>query len=225
MKIPGIDQVVRSKRRTIAILVERGGRVTVRAPLRAPEALIRQFVESKSGWIAEKKALAALQAPKTATEFKGGEKIPFLGQDYLLRVVEGPKAALRFENGFLLTPKALPLAATLLERWFKAAARKTLQERVDFYAAMFGLAYEKVRISSAQTRWGSCSSRGTLSFTWRLVMAPLDVVDYVVIHELAHLKVPNHSAEFWATVAGMMPGYKRHVAWLKKNGASLTLGE
>jgi predicted metal-dependent hydrolase len=94
---------------------------------------------------------------------------------------------------------------------------------VNLYAAQYGLRYEKIRITSAQTRWGSCSPKGTLSFTWRLVMAPLEVIDYVVIHELAHLRVKNHSKTFWAEVESMLPDYTRHVAWLRKNGKFLTL--
>jgi hypothetical protein len=109
------------------------------------------------------------------------------------------------------------------EKWYKSQALAILTERTRFFAQKFGLRFGKIRISSARTRWGSCSTAGTLSFTWRLVMAPLEVVDYVVIHELAHLKVKNHSAVFWAEVAKMMPDYKRHVTWLKKNGQSLTI--
>jgi len=221
--IPLIDQLIRSKRKTIAIIVQRDGKVLVRAPLKAPEALIRQFVESKSGWISEKKAQAAKHAPLAARKFAAGEKFPYLGQEYPLSVMAGTGAALRFEQGFLLTKTALPKAQLLLEKWYKTAARRVLTERVIHYAQKFGLKYEKIRLSSARTRWGSCSSRGTLSFTWRLVMAPLEVVDYVVIHELAHLRVKNHSPVFWAEVAKMLPDFKRPRAWLKKNGRSLTL--
>jgi predicted metal-dependent hydrolase len=96
---------------------------------------------------------------------------------------------------------------------------------VALYAAQHGFQPGRIRITSARTRWGSCSSKGTLSFTWRLVMAPLEVVDYVVIHELAHLRVKNHSQVFWDSVAALMPDYKRHVTWLKKNGRFLTLAQ
>ena len=221
--IPHIDKLIRSKRKTIAIIVQRDGKVLVRAPLKAPESLIRQFVESKSGWIVKKKAQAAHHALPLARQFTAGEKFLYLGQEYPLSVVAGAGAALRFEQGFILTPKALPNAQPLLEKWYKTAARKLFIERVKFYAQKFGLKYERIRLSAARTRWGSCSSRGTLSFTWRLVMAPLEVVDYVVIHELAHLRVKNHSTVFWAEVAKMLPDFKHPRAWLKKNGQFLTL--
>ena len=111
----------------------------------------------------------------------------------------------------------------VFEKWYRARALQVLSERVNLLAARFGFRYEKLRITSARTRWGSCSSRGTLSFVWRLVMAPLEVIDYVVIHELTHLKIKNHSAQFWAEVARLMPAYKSSRDWLKKNGHFLTL--
>ncbi len=221
--IPHIDQLIRSKRKTVAIIVQRDGKVIVRAPLKASQRQIQQFVESKIGWILEKKAQAQEQPPQTARQFVAGERFPYLGQEYALSVLPGPGTGLRFGSGFLLNKKSQSEAALLFEKWYKAAARKILTERTRFYAQKFGLKYQKIRISSARTRWGSCSSRGTLSFTWRLVMAPLDVVDYVVVHELAHLRHPNHSAAFWAEVAGMMPDYQTHRDWLKKNGRFLTL--
>jgi predicted metal-dependent hydrolase len=88
---------------------------------------------------------------------------------------------------------------------------------------MNGFAWKQIRISSARTRWGSCSTTGNLSFTWRLVLAPLEVIDYVVIHELVHTTIKNHSPAFWHRVAEIMPGYKQQVTWLKRNGRFLSL--
>ena len=98
-----------------------------------------------------------------------------------------------------------------------------LTERVEFFAHAQGFKVKKIRISSARTRWGSCSAKGTLSFTWRLVMAPPDVIDYVVVHELCHLKELNHSKAFWAQVEAILPDYKTRRKWLKDNGAKLHL--
>ncbi len=96
---------------------------------------------------------------------------------------------------------------------------------MEIVARHYGYPLPQCRISSARTRWGSCSPAGTLSFTWRLVMAPLEVIDYVVVHELVHLRVKNHSKAFWAAVGEIMPGYKRCVAWLRKQGQFLTLDQ
>ncbi len=223
MSIPNVDEIIRTRRKTIAIIVQRGGKVVVRAPVRATEVSIRRFVESKSGWIAEKKAQAAKMPLVTGKSFQGGEMFLLLGKEYPLRLVESQKTALTFQDGFFLRKNTALKAKSAFEKWYKTRALEILTERVDFFARKFGLRYEKIRISSARTRWGSCSARGTLSFTWRLVMAPLDVVDYVVIHELAHLRVRNHSAVFWAEVARMMPDFKPRLGWLRKNGQFLTL--
>jgi len=194
----------------------------VRAPLKAPERLINAFVESKRAWITEKKALALQNLNVPAQKYIDGEKFWLLGEKIPLRLVDG-RTPLTLQNEFLLSKQAQPEAAAVFEKWYKIRALIILSERVIIFANLHGFHYEKIRITSARTRWGSCSSRGTLSFTWRLVMAPLDVVDYVVIHELAHLKIKNHSSVFWNEVSRLMPTYKPRQAWLKKNGHYLTL--
>jgi predicted metal-dependent hydrolase len=219
-----VDQIVRSKRKTIAIIVQRDGKVMVRAPLRVAERTIQAFIESKSDWISEKKLQAAQQVGLQVRKFAEGEMFLLLGKEIPLRLVDSQQAALSLQDSyFCFSHRALPNALAVFEHWYKEQARQVLTGRVRLFAAQHGFGYDKVRITSARTRWGSCSSRGTLSFTWRLVMAPLAVVDYVVLHELAHLKIQNHSAVFWAEVARLMPDYKRHRDWLKKNGRSLTL--
>jgi len=219
-----VDQIIRSKRKTIAIIVHQDGKVIVRAPLRAPERMIHAFIESKSAWINEKKLQSAQRATPAPRKFAENEKFLLLGREIPLRLAQSQRAALSLdESGFCLAAKAQTRAKVVFEQWYKARAAQVLAERVNLFAKQHGFQYQKIHISSARTRWGSCSSRGTLSFTWRLVMAPLEVVDYVVIHELAHLKIKNHSPVFWAEVARLMPDYKRQRDWLKKNGQRLTL--
>jgi len=220
-----IDQIIRSKRKTIAIIIQPGGMVIVRAPLKLPERLIHSFVDSKSTWVNRKKAQLMQRPALPVRQFADGERFLLLGRQIPLRVVSNQGAALALQNDFILARKAQPQALLVFEKWYKAYAMKVLTERVEYFSTRHGFRYENLRITSARTRWGSCSSRGTLSFTWRLVMAPLDVIDYVVIHELAHLKIKNHSSVFWAEVARLLPTYKQHKDWLKKNGHFLTLGE
>ncbi len=98
-----------------------------------------------------------------------------------------------------------------------------LKQQVSYYATKHGFEFKKIRISSARTRWGSCSTLGTLSFTWRLVLAPLDVLDYVVVHELCHLSELNHSKKYWGLVEEILPDYKARRTWLKENGGRLKL--
>jgi predicted metal-dependent hydrolase len=221
MSIP-IDRLVRSHRKTVAIIVERDGRLTVRAPMRLSAARIQAFVESHAGWIA--KTLARLQATPTvpAHRYVDGETFLYLGQAFPLSILSSRRPALAFDGAsFRLARSSLPRAQELFQAWYKQQARLFLSERVSAIAAQHSFHYQKIRISSARTRWGSCSSLGTLSFTYRLVMAPPQVIDYVVMHELVHTQVHNHSKTFWNKVAELMPDYKTRLAWLKKNGKFL----
>ena len=219
-----VDEIIRARRKTISIQIHADGKVIVRAPLRAPMRDITAFVESKSAWINEKRALMLQRAAsKPVRQFTSGEKFWFLGAQIPLRVVEKQRVTLVLKDEFLLASQAQDRAPEIFEAWYKVHALKVISERVLVLAAQHGYQFEKIRITSARTRWGSCSSRGTLSFTWRLVMAPLEAVDYVVIHELTHLKIKNHSPVLWAEVARLMPSYKRGHDWLKKNGHLLTI--
>ena len=221
MSIP-IDRLVRSRRKTVAILIEPDGRLTVRAPLRLSEPRIQAFVESHAAWIA--KTLARLQAapPAPIHHYVDGETFLYLGQAYPLYLVPARHPVLAFDGAaFRLARSSLPKAQEAFVRWYKQQARVYLTERVIAIAGKHTFRYQKIRISSARTRWGSCSSRGTLSFTYRLVMAPAEVLDYVVLHELVHTQIGNHSKTFWNKVGELMPDYRRRLAWLKTNGKFL----
>lgn len=224
-----IHKLVRSKRKTLALIVENDGTLTVRAPLRMKEADIWRFIEAKTDWIERKQARAQKEA-ELLHQYVDGEIFLYLGKEIPLRIVpaESPrkwnkKPALVMYGFFKLTKSAQPQAASLFETWYKKKARSVVTERVEFFAREHGFNVKKIRISSARTRWGSCSTKGTLSFTWRMVMAPLKVIDYVVVHELCHLKELNHSKAFWAQVEAILPDYKVRRKWLKDNGAVLRL--
>lgn len=216
-------RLIRSRRRTIALIVQSDGTLVVRAPLRAPEQFIREFIASKADWIRKQQARARQQAATVARHYVDGETFFYLGQPYLLKIVPPRRPALRLTDCFELARPAQPRAGALFVRWYKARAAEILPERVAALARQHGFSPARVRITSARTRWGSCSSQGTLSFPWRLVMAPPAVIDYVIVHELVHLEIRNHSAKFWARVGEIMPDYKKHVAWLRKQGRFLTL--
>lgn len=220
-----IDQLIRSDRKSIAIVVRRDGKVIVRAPHRATNKQIMGFVEEKSAWIeaklAEAKVLSGRTAPRT---FSSGERLPYLGTEYPLEIVQRARPALSFEDGcFQLAASSQPRAREWLTAWYREEARRVIGGRARILAEKYDLKYSKIKITSARTRWGSCSSLGTLSFSWRLVMAPLPVIDYVVIHELAHLIEKNHSSRFWDQVKAMLPDYMKQVRWLKEKGFRLSL--
>jgi hypothetical protein len=223
MSIP-IDHLVRSRRKTISLIVHPDASLEVRAPRQMTEQAILEFVESHLDWIHKQQTRARRYAPPPPKQFTEGEMFLFLGQSYPLRIVPRQRPSLIFENKvFRLSKSALPKAKETFARWYKAQAMGILSEQVKSIAGRYGFTFQKIRISSARTRWGSCSSKGTLSFTWRLIMAPPEIVEYVVVHELVHTKIHNHSKKFWTNVAQILPGFKTNVRWLKKEGKNLTI--
>jgi predicted metal-dependent hydrolase len=218
-----INKLVRAKRRTIAIIIERDGSLTVRAPKRAALRDIEQFIQEKAGWIVRtrEKLQAIFDIPEK--KFVDGEKFLFLGNEYELKLTTPQRPTLKFDGKFTLAGTAQKRAMLLFTRWYREQALRTFSERVHYYAALHGFQPKQVKVTSAKTRWGSCSSNGTLNFTWRLVMAPLEIIDYVVIHELAHLRVKDHSSKFWNLVESIDPHYKLKRKWLRLNGEKLNL--
>jgi predicted metal-dependent hydrolase len=217
-----IDKLVRSKRKTLSLIIEPDGTLTVRAPLRMKEADIRDFIEIKKDWIKRKQAQALKDAP-VPHNYIDGEKFWYLGEEIPLCIIQGDKPALVVDSVFKLTESALPQAKVLFEKWYRKQARAVFIERTSRFVHSYNFTVGKVRISSARTRWGSCSSKRTLSFTWRLVMAPLEIIDYVVVHELCHLNELNHSKAYWAQVETILPDYKIRRRWLRDNGGMLRL--
>ena len=217
------DRVLRSKRKTIALILEQDGTLEVRAPKQMTDKQILEFVQSKAGWI--RKRQAAVQAGPPPHVYDQGEEFLYLGKVYPLRHVEKQRKTVQFTGLSIdLRISELPDAAHWIEGWYRFQAREYLAERLVYYARVYRFVYKSLRINSARTRWGSCNSqRKSLNFSWRLIMAPPEIVDYVVVHELCHLRHANHSAAFWAEVEGIMPDYKQRRKWLKDNGVKLRM--
>lgn len=151
-------------------------------------------------------------------EFVNGERFLYLGNYYNLKLVDNREILLDFKDEFLLSKKYLSYAKNIFIIWYKRRAYETISQRVKLYAQKNGFEYNKINITNAQKRWGSCSHQGNLSFAWRLIMTPLPIIDSVVVHELVHLEVKNHSKAFWNKVGSLDPEYKEHKEWLKNNG-------
>lgn len=219
-----IHQIIRSPRKTISLTIQPDGKLLVRAPLHTPTRIIEELVNSKSDWvISRQKAVLAALKNKKSKQFIEGETFLFLGQAYPLTIIPHSRERLTFDHQFKLASRAQPKALQVFEKWYKNQAMLVFSERTAWFAKRYGFKYKKINITSARTRWGSCSSRGSISFTWRLIMAPLSVIDYVIIHELVHTVERNHAHSFWEKVAAIMPDYKDKKAWLKKNGVMLNL--
>jgi len=214
-----ISQIIRSKRRTLSLEIAADARLIVRAPLRASIDSINRIIEQKQSWIIDKQQKAKERhqlSPKI--RFIEGDEFLYLGQPYPLRIVTDTKRLFEF-NGqeFLIAEHTIKHAKYHLVRWYIRQAKEYIGPRVHFFAKMAGQEYEAITITSAKTRWGSCTSKRTLNFSWRLMMAPLDKIDYVVAHEVAHLEELNHSKRFWNKVKSLMPDYKAREQWFKDN--------
>jgi hypothetical protein len=214
--------LIRSNRRTIAIIIERDGSLTVRAPKRVPRTTIEAFLADKSDWIRTNQERMRKSQPPSH-RFVEGEIFYYLGEAYPLKYVQSQHPGLILKEAFFLNRKAASRAKEYFEKWYKQQARKSIGERLARLSVQHGYRFSSLRITSARTRWGSCSSRGTLSFSYRLVMAPPEVLDSVIIHELIHLDVPNHSPAFWARFQQIMPDCKKHRKWLQQNGSLFSL--
>ena len=217
-----LNRLIRSKRRTIALIVERDGSVTVRAPLKMSMKVIEEFVVKHADWVEKKQAEVANAVPEKTKQYQQGERFLFLGQEYPLEIVKGTSKKLAMEDAFKLAESEQKNAEILFRNWYRKQAAKIIGERTALFAKRYQLPVEKIRITSARTRWGSCSPKNTLSFSWRLVMTPLDVIDYVVIHELAHTVHHNHSKRFWTLVGTWMPDYKERRKRLRQYGQDVS---
>ncbi|HHU50692.1 MAG TPA: M48 family metallopeptidase [Firmicutes bacterium] len=225
--------VIYRNRKTLEIRVLPAGIVRVVAPRGTTDRFIRNCLAQKAGWI--RKKLAEAQArerllPKR--EYTSGEVFLFLGEEVTLTVVGNAllqKATVRLDGqgtgaGRLIveTPSGdRTVIKEALEEWYKQKAIEVFTKRIEFYGDKIGKKPERIKLSNATKRWGSCTSRGTTLLNWRVVMAPARVIDYLVVHELSHLIHMNHSAAFWRQVAEVIPDYREQKDWLKKNGYKL----
>jgi len=216
----------RPKRKTASIVVRADNRVEVLAPSDMPASLIDAFIRQKSAWIHQKlyfnNEIRAKYTPKT---FQPGELFHLLGKAYALRVHQG-RRAIRCVGQELIVSHPAPepqTTASQISRWYRQQAEAHIQSRCLLLADRVGKEPKRIGIKSYKSRWGSCHHDGRIYFNWRLMMAPEEVIDYVVVHELCHLIHGNHSKDFWALVQSIAPDYKEAKKWLDIHGLTLSL--
>jgi len=188
---------------------------------------ITDLLNEKRRWILDKLAkFGHINSPSAGAGVKSGDTIPYLGRK--LRVVRrknrGQANSIQVEGGKLVVSlKSTGVRLNLiLEEWYRREAEKLLRKRVDELCSRLGVAYGRLTIRGAKTRWGSCSQKGNINFNWKLLMVPEPVIDYVIIHELAHLKEMNHSKKFWQLVEQHCPDWRKYRKWLKTHEADLS---
>jgi predicted metal-dependent hydrolase len=215
-------EVVRSTRsKRVRLVIQGRPVVQIVAPERYRLGSIHDLLYPLRQWIF--KHLDAYEQP-LAKAPSHGDTLPFLGDDLRLVFEPASRATTRRDgnNLILSAPGFDPLwVLAALEAWLREQARQELRKRVELWSRAMGVQPGRITIRDQQTRWGSCSTAGNLNFSWRLVMAPLPVLEYVVIHELAHLREHNHSPAFWATVEEHCPQYVEHKRWLREEGPRL----
>jgi len=232
-----------SKAKNIRLVIDNNGLHIVK-PKKVAIGQIKRVLKDKSSWIS-KHYEKLLESKKCIPERKWvtGETLLYLGKSYRLNITEHNKIknhnlsdvkkgiiSVSFDGdafNILMDEIATGeerkiLVEGIIKRWYRKAADSVIYERLEHYCRITGLSHNAVRLKEQKTRWGSCSKDGNLNFNWKLVMAPLWVVDYVVLHELCHLRHLNHSKDFWMMVEYYMPQYKKAQEWLKNNGATLT---
>jgi len=223
---PGIhiDQLIRSKRRSISLEINQYGRLTVRAPHHAPDEEIYSLINSKKTWIIEKQNQAYQKMQEAPPKhFIEGEQFLYLGKTYPLQIIDQQLEPLVLNGRFLLAAGNQANGMQIFEKWYREQAARVIKPRTSELAEQYGFSYKIIRINGAKTRWGSCGPKGSLNFPWRLVMAPGDVIDYVIVHELVHLRIRNHTRRYWQSVKEIMPDYKQRLNWLHDNGHRLSL--
>ncbi|MDD2891843.1 MAG: SprT family zinc-dependent metalloprotease [Candidatus Gracilibacteria bacterium] len=213
-KIPPFE-IIRASRRSLSLQISQKKGLVVRAPFSVPLDIIHAFVERKTDWI--EKYLAR----HTERKEQKGTTLYYLGQVYSFEYnLLQKETVLQSEGIFIFSGKVQEVSAEqkILTGWYRKQAQKHMNERVTYFSEKHGFSFKQIRITSATTRWGSCSGRNNLNFPWRLLMAPREVIDYVVVHELAHTIHKNHSSHFWGLVESIVPDWKAHRTHLREEG-------
>lgn len=205
----------------------------------APEGIdsgkLETILHKKAPWISKKKyefdEVAATPPPK---EFVSGEKFAYLGRHYRLKVHKNEELktpSLTFKQGRFISviPSNLPdpdkrrELGQLFKEWYIMQGYRKVEERLKIYCPKMQLEPSKVVFKEQKKRWGTCTKEGAIYLNWRIMMAPMSVIDYVIVHELAHLKHKDHSIEYWRFVRSILPDYQLRKEWLRKNGPTLSL--
>ena len=219
------------KRKSVQLKVFSSTHLEITAPSNFPQSNVEKILQEKSNWIIKKidhlKSVATNPINKSITH---GEQVLYLGDPHtLVFIVEAnakPRIYAQDQQIFIHTPllnmnQTISLIELLLKQWYWQNAQQQLKNQTTFWSKKIGVKPEQITIKEQKSRWGSCSSKGNINYNWRIIMAPPEVLDYLVIHELCHLRVPNHSPLFWQEVARFSPNFKQQRTWLKDNGTLL----
>ena len=221
-----VAQISRTDRAKSATIKVEGGVVVVVVPRTLTQERIKRLLDDKKLWIQQKIALHPQAKITNEKQYVSGESFSYLGRNYRLKVTEGELTQIKLVQGRLTisVPKCASeskLIKYALTSWFRRRAELKLREKIIRYSPIVGVETNSYKVKEFQSRWGSCTPSGRVDFNWKIIMAPNRVVDYVVVHELCHLKQHDHSPQFWKLVESIMPDYAESKEWLRVHGASL----
>lgn len=215
-----------SRRKKLTITIERDRSILVNAPEGTSPAKIEQIVESKKQWIFEKirhsQKYDDLPHPP-GKELVAGESMPYLGRNYRIEIIDNQQEDIHFRNKFFVSKQVCGQGGQVFQNWYKEKAKEKIVPRVRQIAKALGVEYKEIKITDSKYRWGSCTVNDNLNFNWRLIKAPMFVVDYVIAHELAHLLEANHTPRFWNIVKTQITHFDKAKGWLKEHGEILEL--
>ena len=211
-----IKECIRTNRKSLALIVDENAELIIRAPKRMPMRQIEHFIREKEAWILKQQEKMRALPQRVEHHYQPGEMFWYLGRPITLAYKkDGRKAHLTRDTLFLPANKQ-EMAKEAVKGWYQERAKEVLNARVAEYECLTGFKSTGVRITFAKSRWGSCNAKNSLNFSARLVMAPVDVIDSVVVHELCHTIHHNHSSAFWNLVHRIMPDYEEKHQWLKR---------
>ena len=221
------------KTKHIRLIIDINGLRVVKPP-KSKMHEVEKVLQAKSNWIYKHfMDFQTMKVDKTKRNWESGERVLYRGQKYNIMIFPHKEQAThinfngkRFEifvNETVCENDRKILIENAFRKWYRKTANEAIKDRLDDYCKITGLTYNTMRIKEQKTRWGSCSNKGNLNFNWKLIMSSQWVIDYVIVHEICHLRYLNHSKEYWAMVEMYMPNYKEAREWLKKNGLGLTL--
>ena len=218
-------QIVRSaKRKKLTITVERDRSVIVHAPTATSDETIRRVVDTKRAWLFDKIHHAQKYQTRPhppGKEVVEGESAPYLGRDYRIVLAETASGQVEFSRKFIIPPAHQTKRRHVLKAWYIERANEIILPRTQGHANDLGVTFRAVDIVDSRYRWGSCTVKDRIRFNWRLIKAPMYVIDYVIVHELAHLREANHTAAFWNIVRAKSPQTEKAKAWLQAHGQFL----
>lgn len=213
------NKIIRSKRKTLSLTINENAELIIRAPKRLSIEKIQDFINEKENWINRKKRLIENQIKDVASNHN---KLMYLGVLFPINVEQNAAKEFFFTGEEFIANSIEPDSLSLsIKKWYKNKFKEIALPRVAYFANKHNLMVNQVRIKNQKTMWGSCSSKNNINLNYLLLMAPMGVIDYVIVHELVHTIHRNHSTDFWDSVESIMPEFQEHKRWLQKNGYKL----